>query len=243
MKAEVYKDFLKRVNSYHHPALFGTQQCFTPDERVVKKVNNDGTFRSFFGDTVVFKINQDEQKQIEYMAESLHENFGDCFAERINPESYHVTLHDLASGNDLSQIAVGMFENELAIKDAFSAYRFPHHPIKMKLSYVINMVNTSIGLVLIPEREEDYQALMQLKQIFQVISPLDYPLTPHITLAYFGRTGMDQDKMAALSALVATFNSEPIFFQLHIDNLFYQKFVSMNHYYDIFPIFNKQPQG
>ena len=233
---ESYQDFLKRVKSYYTKELFGEQKSFIPDERVEKKVNLDGTFRSFFGDTVVFKINQSGQKQIEHMAKSLHENFGDCFAEKISAETYHVTLHDLASGNDLSQIAVRMFENELAIKDAFRTYDFTHHSIKMKADYVLNMVNTSIVLVLIPEREEDYQALMQLKRIFQEISPLDYPLTPHITLAYFGRAGIDHDKMMALSALVAKFNFKSISFELHKEDLFYQKFVSMNQYYDIYSI-------
>jgi len=237
---EPYQDFLNRVNSYCSDTLFDTQKCFVPDEqRVVKKVNNDGTFRSFFGDTVVFKLNQKEQKQIECIAESLYRTFGDCFADKIDAETYHVTLHDLVSGNDLSQIAVQMFENELAIKDAFKSYNFSCNPIKMKSAYLINMVNTSIGLVLIPESEGDYQALMELKCIFQEISPLDYPLTPHITLAYFGREGIDQKKTAEISTLAKELYSEPMYFTLHIDDLIYQKFINMNHYYDIFRISDK----
>jgi len=237
MEMEAYQEFLSRISSYHEHALFDIQKCFIPDEqRIVKKVNHDGSFRSFFGDTVVFRINQKEQKQVEHIAKSLYKNFGDCFAEQIDAETYHVTLHDLASGNDLSQIAVRMFENELAIKDAFGRYNFPQNPIKMKSTYLLNMVNTSIALVLIPNREADYQALMELKRVFQVISPLDYPFTPHITLAYFGRAGIDQNKIAALSTLVTELYSEPTYFSLHIDDLFYQKFISMNQYYDIFKI-------
>ena len=237
MKTENYQDFLQRVNSYHPHILFNTQRCFVPDEeRVVKKVNHDGTFRSFYGDAVVFKINQHEQQQVKLIAKELYKNFTDCFAEQVKSETYHVTLHDLVSSNELTQIAVGMFKNELAIKDAFRGDNFPHNPIKMRSAYLLNMVNTSIVLVLIPSTEADYKALIQLKRIFQEISPLDYPLTPHITLAYFSRAGFDQNKAAELSTFAAKLYNKPKHFSLQIDDLFYQKFISMNHYYDIFRI-------
>ena len=234
---EDYQEFLDRINSYRTPELFDTQKCFVPAEGVAEKVNRDGTFRQFYGDTVVFKINPSEQEYASRIAKGLYNNFSDCFAERIDAETYHVTLHDLVSGIDLSQIAVQMFKNELAIKDAFKAYKFSHNPIKMKSAYLLNMVNTSIVLVLIPISEADYEALMQLKRTFQIISPLSYPLTPHITLAYFGRSEIDKDKVVALSRLAAELYNEPLRFSLHIDNLFYQKFVNMNHYNDIFRIF------
>ena len=237
---ETYQEFLNRVSSYRPSTLFDTKKCFVPDEqRVVKKVNHDDTFRSFFGDTVVFKITPSEQKQVECIAKKLYQEFGGCFAEQIGAETYHVTLHDLVSGNDLSQIAAEMFKNELAIKDAFRAYNFSHNLIKMKSAYLLNMVNTSIVLVLIPASEKEYRALMELKQVFQEISPLAYPLTPHVTLAYFNRSVIDQLKVAAISALAVKLYSESMYFSLHIDDLFYQKFISMGQYYDIFRIFEK----
>ena len=234
---ENYQEFLDRINSYRTPELFDTQKCFIPAEGVLEKVNQDGTFRQFYGDTVVFKINPSEQEYASRIAEGLYNNFSDLFAERIGAETYHVTLHDLVSGNDLSQIAMQIFKNELAIIDAFRAYNVSHNPIKMKSAYLLNMVNTSIVLVLTPASEADYEALMQLKRILQIISPLSYPLTPHITLAYFGRSEIDKDKVAALSRLAAELYTESLHFSLHIDDLFYQKFVNMNHYYDIFRIF------
>jgi len=236
---ESHQEFLNRVNSYQTPTLFDPRKCFTPSEGVGKKVARDGMFRSFFGDTVVFKIRQEEQQQIEHIAKSLYKSFGDCFAEQLDAKAYHVTLHDLVSENDLSQIAVQIFENELLIKDAFASLNPLQNSIKMKSVYLHNMVNTSIVLVLIPESKADYQELIRLKRILQMISPLNYPLTPHITLAYFNRLKIDQDKMKDLSRLATELYSESLHFSLHIDDLFYQKFINMNRYYDIFRIFDK----
>ena len=47
------------------------------------------------------------------------------------------------------------------------------------------MVNTSLVLCFEPETDEDCQKLMSYYEMFQKVVPLSYPLTPHITLAYF----------------------------------------------------------
>ena len=184
---------------------------------------------------LTYNLADEEKIEIKSIASPLYEYLGECFAERINPETYHVTLHDLCSDNNLSSIADRMADNERSIKDLQKGYRYTQN-IVVESTFVFNMVGSSIVLGFIPKEETGYRGLIYLKQIFQTIYPIDYPLTPHVTLAYFSQNGIDSSKRAALYKLLVSLSTKSVTLSLNSDRLLYQKFRNMNHYYNTFKI-------
>lgn len=93
------------------------------------------------------------------------------------------------------------------------------------------MVNTSLVLGVYPASEADYRRLADLYCIFDEVKKLDYPFTPHITLAYYNVNGFDTRSAEILENTVNRLNENQLEFEL--DDLYYQKFKSMNGYADI----------
>lgn len=235
---ETFQDFTQRINSLTPHLTFSSPTDFVPSDNINQKVKADNLFKPYFGDTIVFNLCEDEKSAIKRIANPIYDGFSDYFAEKVKDETYHVTLHGLCSDNDLSKIAEKIFYNELNIKDLLKGCECSHRLIDMKSTAVFNMVNTSIVLGFIPKNEIEYAKLMNLKQLFNKIYPSSCPFTPHVTLAYFNKTRMNSEKKAALYELIKKLSSTQINLSLNMNNLFYQKFINMNHYYNIFKIEN-----
>ena len=80
------------------------------------------------------------------------------------------------------------------------------------------------------KREEDCMKLMQLYELFQQVYELPYPLTPHITLAYYKSCDRTNSRVDKLQEVYDQLNEEKIMIPVSIHDLFYQHFTSMNHY-------------
>lgn len=127
-----------------------------------------------------------------------------------------------------------MFENELkVIEKKGEIQKYKKAKIKMKSKYIFNMVDTSLVLGLYPANEDDYCRLMELYSVVDNVKKLNYPFTPHITLAYYNINGFDVQAAGMLEQVIAQLNNNEIETELNINNLYYQKFKSMNDYIDI----------
>ena len=103
----------------------------------------------------------------------------------------------------------------------------------MKSKYIFNMVNTSLVLGLFPVNEEEYDKLMKLYSLFDEVKELSYPLTPHITLAYYNVNGFPVESAKKLESVVRELNACELEIELDVRDLYYQKFRSMNDYVNI----------
>ena len=75
---------------------------------------------------------------------------------------------------------------------------------------------------------------MELYYLFDDVKTLGYPLTPHITLGYYNVYGFHPESARKLERIVMELNrKEAIEIELDIENLYYQKFRSMNDYINI----------
>ena len=110
--------------------------------------------------------------------------------------------------------------------------------IKMKATYVINMINTSVVLGFIPCNEEEFNKLSDLYELMHKIRMLDRPLTPHVTLGYYNINGFSEDSVKSLKAAVRNLNRELSDFEIELstEKLYYQKFISMKEYINIFSL-------
>ena len=227
---ERYGDFLGRVSAFEVAELDLGKSYFRGRASLADKIDKENRLKAFFGDTVVFDLDEAVKNRISALADRLYSNAGDCLAERLSGATLHMTLHDLSNGTNLSEIQGKMTENEEKIREL----SLPQTTIKMRSSFVFNMVNTSLVLGLVPADEGEHKKLMALYEIFDGILAAKYPLTPHITLAYFTPNGFGEEEKTRLQTAVNEINKASQFeIILDTKRLFYQHFFSMNDYRNI----------
>ena len=147
-----------------------------------------------------------------------------------------MTLHDLNATRVYDYDAMcSMFETEIQICELIEGLKTESQTINMVTTCAFNMVNTSMVLGLRPKTEEDYEKLMNLYCYIDAIKSLPYPLTPHITLAYFNRDSFDGEEMSKIEEVINQVNKDSLEIPLSTERLFYQKFTSMNSYFNILP--------
>lgn len=237
---ETYQEFLDRIHSFEKEELnYGLENAknsyFKGNPSISQKVNNDNTFKNFYGDTIVFALDTITKEKLTEYVDLLYRSAPECFCERFDPNTFHVTLHDLSNSPSLHDVAEELFENECSViekKKVLQNYR--NTKIKMKSTYIFNMVNTSLVLGLIPVDEDNYCRLMDLYSIFESVQKLNYLFTPHITLAYYNVNGFDLQAARSLENIVYQQNTNfKMELELRVDYLYYQKFKSMNYYIDV----------
>ncbi len=228
---ESFKDFLDRIHSFETEEICFGDDYFKGNAALSQKIDKNNRFRPFYGDTVVFNLDDTTKKELERIVDRIYAVAAECFCERLASSTFHMTLHDLSNSPVLEKIATDIFENEISVRkkaDLICAQK-----IKMRSKFLFNMVNTSLVLGLYPIDEENYHRLMELFYLFDDVKKLDYPLTPHITLGYYNIYGFTAKSARKLEEVVKELNRKTIEIELDTRELFYQKFVSMNDYINI----------
>lgn len=236
---ESYKDFLDRINSFEKREVCFGNDYFGASASIPLKVDKDNRFRTFYGDTIVFNLDDVTKGKLAKIVDRIYRVAPECFCERLVPSTFHMTLHDLSNSPVLENIAVEVFGNELKVIE--KSKQICMQKIKMRSKYIFNMVNTSLVLGLYPVNEEEYNKLMKLYYLFDDVKKLNYPLTPHITLAYYNVNGFKNESAKKLENIVKELNTNEMEIEIELDTkeLFYQKFISMNDYINIFSMANK----
>ena len=231
---ETYQKFLDRISSFETKEIDYGKIFFKGNPSISQKVDKENKFRSFYGDTIVFELGSNIKEKIAEYVDLLYQSASECFCEKLAPNTFHVTLHDLSNSSTLREVAEEMFENELKVIEKMKELqKYRNTKIKMKSKYIFNMVDTSLVLGLYPADEKEYLRLMELYFIFDNVKKLSYPLTPHITLAYYNINGFDKQSAGTLEDTVNQLNNNEIEIELDVNNLYYQKFKSMNDYINI----------
>lgn len=223
---ETYSEFLNRINGFEKREMNLGGEYFKVNPSLSKKVNADNAFKNFYGDTVVFALDKTVKNKLALYADLLYLSAPECFCQRLNPDTFHVTLHDLSNSEFLNEIEEEMKSNAAAV--SMSAVQ-KNTKIKFGSNYIFNMAGTSLVLGLYPADEDNYKRLMRLYAIFDGVKKLNYPLTPHITLAYYNFNGFDARYARKLESAVNKLNGEARF-EFETQGLYYQQFTSMNDY-------------
>jgi 2'-5' RNA ligase len=164
-----------------------------------------------------------------HSVDEIYKAAPECFAERLRTDTLHMTLHDLSNSPLLEVITAEMERNLEEVKNRLSG--FTKRIIRMKTSFIFNMVNTSLVIGLVPADEGEFDKMMELHGIVDEVKRAEYPLTPHITLGYYNIHGFDETSAKRLEAVVGRLNRrEAMEIVLNTDKLFYQRFSSMNSY-------------
>ena len=223
---ETLTEFLTRVDSFQRDSLRDT---LTTKPLLVEKVAPDGRLRPFFGNTMIFDLPEDIQLQIGRMQLILHHRCGDMLAEPLAPATLHMTLHDLLNGVDEAALAEPVQQTGLQAKAILDELRHAGiPPIHLTSTCAFNMTNGSVALGFAPDTEQDCAAIMGMHARFQDVVALNYPLTPHVTLAYYKPGSYDT---AALAEALREINTLPkVRIGVETTCLHYYRFTGMNTY-------------
>jgi len=212
-------------------------ELFTTSAGLQEKVDSQGHLKPYYGNTAVFLLDETTKWELLKIQEELYQKSGDILADKLSPATFHMTLHDLANGPILDgSLQSQMKEMEAKARLALTRWS-DQRPIRMKATWMFNMVNTSIVLGLEPtDEDESYWRLGQLYWQFQGIKPLGYAMTPHITLAYFkpGVYGKKDEEdwkgEEQLRRLAKAMRPVNLSVSLQMKDLVLQEFTDMNHY-------------
>lgn len=201
--------------------------AFSTNPNLTKKVNHAGEFLPFHGNTVVFDLSGDTKLALQGLQEELYQSAGWMLAQKLDPSTFHMTLHDLVNGPELTEeLKAAMAEAEEKAKHILNQWK-GQPPLHMKATWLFNMVNTSIVLGLIPADEDSWRRLEEMYLTLESVVPLGYALTPHITMAYFKPGTYCQYDLDFLRKALRPIELEV---PLGLNALFYQEFADMNHY-------------
>lgn len=200
---------------------------FSTNSNLRKKVNEKGEFLPFYGNTVVFDLDEATKKGLLSLQEELYRNAGWMLSKKIDPATFHMTLHDLVNAPELTDdLKYQMQEAAVKAKPILELW-MKQPPLHMKATWLFNMVNTSIVLGLAPADEDSWRRLDEMYTTLESVVPLGYALTPHITMAYFKPGTYSQYDMNFLRGELHPVEMDV---ELRFENLVYQEFTDMNHY-------------
>ncbi len=230
---------------------FGTFEHYqkNPDRKIIpgltNKVDEDGKYRGFYGDTTVFQLDEETITRIKTAQDFVHERIPELLARRLDPNFFHITLHDLNNENDDFSSMVDLRKRvRETSKKAEKIFRKINEYItdnpEERFAEVESLGITSGGfvalmMVFLPSTEKDYRIIMNLYDLFDEIVYLKNFLRIHLTLNYFNTKKFDSDEIWKAMEVAKNFKKT---FRLKLDlrHLAYQTFTDMNSYETIFSV-------
>lgn len=225
-------EFHRRVDGFMHDSL-PQQGGFITREPLREKVAPDGHMLPFFGNTMIYDLPEGVKVQIGAMQLQLHHLCAPYLAEPLAPATLHLTLHDLLNGTDEAALRQGVLETGQQAQRLLEEMRREiAPPVALRSMAAFNMVNGSVALGFAPETEADCAAIMALHARYQDVVRLNYPLTPHVTLAYYRPGEYGREMVDALAEALRRINAmAPVRLSLSAQALHYRRFSDMNHYF------------
>lgn len=234
---ETLEQFKNRVYEFEYNSVFPDELGrFKTNDSLNRKVAADGSILPYIGNTIVFILNEDSKqtellkKRILWIQEMLYTGCNKMLAEQLSANTLHMTLHDLKNGlpGQLSMEEIQAVGRRA--KKELEELKRESWTIKLQTTCVFNMVNTSVVLGLEPCTDDDCRRLMELYEKLECIVPLGYPMTPHITLAYYKPGIYCSDDRKKLEYAFHGLSEEKITAEFTSEDLLYQEFQDMNHY-------------
>lgn len=200
---------------------------FETNPNLLKKVSPEGEFLSFYGNTVVFLLEDQTKEILSALQAQLYMAAGQMLSQPLYPDTFHMTLHDLVNGTEPTADLCRKTEETKQQTEFLLASWRAQSLLRMKATWLFNMVNTSIVLGLAPADEETAFHLDALYTAMESIVPLGYGLTPYITMAYFRPGRYSPEQLQPLRNALCPIELE---LELRMDRLVHQTFTDMNHY-------------
>ena len=206
----------------------GRGELFKTNEKLRDKVDEQGRFRLFCGETTVFDLPGEVKERLSEIQSELYDKAGDMLStQRLSAGSLHMTLHSFWDmGEDIRFADVPYRHEDVCrvLEDIRKA--FPDR-IMMRAVVPLSMVNTSVVMGLAAASEPDAWALAEIHRRMSALYPRSFGLTPHITLAYY-RPGVYPEEI--WGKLRDVFSVSGFAFPISTEKLFFKRFFDMERY-------------
>ena len=202
-------------------------ETFHTNQNLRKKADESGKILPYKGNTVVFLLDDDTKDFLEELQKELYEAVPQMFSEKLERDTFHMTLHSLVDGKPEEEgLSERMAAAEEKAREILARWK-DAPPLQMKTTWMFNMVHTSIVLGLMPDEEDDsWHRLDELYCALQDVVPLG-DLCPHITLAYYCPGEYTREEAERLRGALHPVERKVT---LRIEDLVIQNFEDMNHY-------------
>lgn len=219
----------------------GFQRDSVPDESpfgyppgLAQKVDPaTGSFKGFFGSTVIARVSPQDAAWMGRICADLYEAMGGALAERLCRETLHLTICDLWSSPVAEQVSGRALEAIPPVSAVVSRAR-GGQDMAFTVNAVFNLMNTSVCLGLVPASRDDHEAVMSIRRSLADLVPVP-AFTPHITLAYYrGDSGNPLDPGALrdwLERATACLEGREII--VHAQDITLALFTDMNSYFPL----------
>lgn len=202
-------------------------ESFCTHAQLEKKVGPDGALLPYPGNTAVFLLGGRERGILTQLREELYSAAGFMLAERLREESFHMTLHGLEDGvPGTPGLAERMSAAAELARPILERYR-SGPPLRMRATWLFNMLHTSVVLGLAPADGDSYARLDAMYLELESVKCFGYALTPHITMAYY-RPGCYSAGQA--EKLASALRPVELELSLDMEDLVLQDFSDMNRY-------------
>ena len=196
-----------------------------PDLR--QKVDEAGHIIPYYGNTTVFLLDKGARNRVSELQEGLYRAVPEMLAERLRPDTLHMTLHSLADGvPGTPGLEDWMEYTHRGAREYLESWK-KEGSLRMKGTWTFNMCRTSVVLGLAPADEDSWRRLHEMYGCLERGRFLGYDMTPHITLAYFRPGTYDQEQVNRLRKVLCEVNLE---LKLDMNSLVIQNFQDMNQY-------------
>lgn len=215
---------------------------------LTNKVNFEGEYTPFYGDTTVFPMDKETIIKATEIQDYLWEKIPDLLARKLKPGFFHITLHDLNNEHDSSksrkELEIAVEGTKQKVGKVFKKIRnyIENNPENRfididSIGIFGGVVGLSIGFL--PSSEKDYRLLMNLHALLDEVLYLNKYLRIHLSLNYLKPFMFSKNDIERLVETVNNFH-EKIHVKIDILDLAYQIFTDMNVYKTIFTVGNVQ---
>ncbi len=211
-------------------------EVWKPSKNASLKFTEDGRFKEFVGDTVVIPLDGVDVRKLEVHQEQLYNELEDVLAERLPPETFHVTVHDLNNPLDTpGDLEARMERTERMCKELFKELVDLKGKKIHMVAVGITGWTTAVGVAFKPSDEESFDILMRLHRTFHAVREIE-TFIPHVTLGYY-KPGLVEDLKRILGVLKSLSDSvRGVSIDLDVSRLSYQRFRSMKDYRTLFTL-------
>ncbi len=206
----------------------GRGEVFATSAGLEQKVDAEGSFRFFCGETTTFHLPEWVSEHLISVQNRLYDAAGEMLSvQRLSRESMHMTLHSFWDMGEKLSYMDASYDHREVFRTLDEVRRDFPEEIMMRTVCPLSMVNTSVVMGLAAATEADGKILAEIYSRVSAHYPRSYGLTPHVTLAYY-KPGCYPEEV--WSRLKQSFEAEEILFPISTSELFFENFTDMSRY-------------
>ncbi|WP_073072968.1 hypothetical protein [Thermosipho atlanticus] len=222
-----FKKYVEKLNQIRDETIKTLLDKWNPKNELYLKVDKNGKYKDFKGDTIVFFLNDADKRKITKIQNELYSKIGKYLAKPLSEKYFHLTLHDLCNFNITNDVEKCMKNNENKVMKILNTFKNEKN-LKMKSIGLYNG-GSAIGIMFKPIDEESFLILIKARQKFDQLIKQDDFYIPHVTLGYY----LPIDYSESLrKKIFNTLIDIDINFEIELDfhNLKYTHFTNMDNY-------------